>query len=818
MTTRCVLLVSLPIPLSFFFPLIGGQLDTHTSSKTFKMFSPGGSTQTQTQTRFHLNHSHETLLSPSPSHPFTRHLLPQFSLCFSLTSVVAAVDERQRKVDTGTLAQKIAALAKPMEQAVTVEVKLVGFDGDGYLGVTLGERDFAPYLEALRADVHAHVLRSAGGGGGGGDDATADEHTMPIKTQFYFHVTKASRRLNGEIQSAVRGAVTAASEADGGAGDLAVIPHDLTEDVVRADYMKSSIAYTLYILNPDSPGRPYVYSYDSARYGGGGKGSSGGGVGGGMNVKGGRGAWAGGSGCPGTLWVSKEHYAWVDLTAGPVSYGPRTSGEGLVWESLPRVTDVHRRRPASLVVPLVGLLRRACALLFSPPMDHGPVEHWDDTRVNVVRITDLPKGNADHSAPLGLDAIEEALRSAVLPGQTVSVAEREVGVGGCSFCVAAMHRALKAAAHVSAPHPALSAATTTATTATNDEDGVGVSGGGGGGAGGGAGGGVSGRYHEYLDVSELHYWMGAFRERISAETGIDLGAPGTGETRKVAVGGGGGLSKGGNVNGDGEGRRVRAVPVFLFDLVRTEPLLLDRRHQAVAFPDMVLAVRTRSPAAAVDLQCDGKVALTEPADLHRPLLAGVLQSGWGVAPTHLSWGEPQNRSVADHLFSVGNTPFGHLAAAAGPSLAFPQADAVKRHVILSQVNKTIADAGKLLRAVEKMADGEALLPPEDHEEYGGRWASLLFKQERALAAAAMHDYAKALHFALSARHDLAAASRLMSAAARKLDARLECFEDAPVALGMVAWVVGGIAAAALAVVKGRSVIMPWYNIRVAKQF
>ena len=49
----------------------------------------------------------------------------------------------------------------------------------------------------------------------------------------------------------------------------------------------------------------------------------------------------------------------MDLTAGPVSYGPRTSGEGLVWESLPRVTDVHRRRPAALVVLLVGLLRRA---------------------------------------------------------------------------------------------------------------------------------------------------------------------------------------------------------------------------------------------------------------------------------------------------------------------------------------------------------------------------------------------------------------------------------------------------------------------------
>lgn len=179
---------------------------------------------------------------------------------------------------------------------------------------------------------------TTGGGGGGGDDdggGDADSHTLPITTQFYFHVTKASQRLNGEIQSAVRGAVAADAETRGGAGDLALIPHDLTEDAVRADYMKSNIAYTLYILNPDWPGRPYAYSYDSARYGGG------------------RGRPSGGTGCPGTLWVAKDHYAWVDLTAGPVTYGPRTSGEGLVWESLPRITDAHRRRPAALVVLLV---------------------------------------------------------------------------------------------------------------------------------------------------------------------------------------------------------------------------------------------------------------------------------------------------------------------------------------------------------------------------------------------------------------------------------------------------------------------------------
>ena len=33
-----------------------------------------------------------------------------------------------------------------------------------HLGVALSERDFAPYLAALRADVNAHVLRGNGNG------------------------------------------------------------------------------------------------------------------------------------------------------------------------------------------------------------------------------------------------------------------------------------------------------------------------------------------------------------------------------------------------------------------------------------------------------------------------------------------------------------------------------------------------------------------------------------------------------------------------------------------------------------------------------
>lgn len=37
-------------------------------------------------------------------------------------------------------------------------------------------------------------------------------------------------------------------------------------------------------------------------------------------------------------------YAWIDLSAGPLTYGPETAGEGIVtWFSIPRVDMVGLR-------------------------------------------------------------------------------------------------------------------------------------------------------------------------------------------------------------------------------------------------------------------------------------------------------------------------------------------------------------------------------------------------------------------------------------------------------------------------------------------
>ena len=115
----------------------------------------------------------------------------------------------------------------------------------------------------------------------------------------------------------------------------------------------------------------------------------------------------------------------------------------------------------------------------------------------------------------------------------------------------------------------------------------------------------AGTHREFLDSKELRYWLSAFRSRIADEIELDLGD---------------------RVDGN-EGNRVRVVPVFLFDSVQTEALLLDGSQSAVSFPDMALAVRTRAPSRLTRFQCGDLPVLTEPADVHRSLLGAILTTG-----------------------------------------------------------------------------------------------------------------------------------------------------------------------------------------------
>lgn len=133
------------------------------------------------------------------------------------------------------------------------------------------------------------------------------------------------------------------------------------------------------------------------------------------------------------------------------------------------------------------------------------------------------------------------------------------------------------------------------------------------------------------------------------------------------------------------------LPVFLFDFSHDNTWLLDRKHQAVAFDDMVIAVQSKTPLLQSDFFCrrgnahHGYAAqrvLLPARDATRAVLGAVLQSVWDVAPTHESRQRAARSPSTSLLWSAdGTNPFGPFALLApvtpAESLSFALRDVIR---------------------------------------------------------------------------------------------------------------------------------------------
>jgi len=116
--------------------------------------------------------------------------------------------------------------------------------------------------------------------------------------------------------------------------------------------------------------------------------------------------------------------------------------------------------------------------------------------------------------------------------------------------------------------------------------------------------------------------------------------------------------------------------------------LLDRFHQAVSFPEMVLALQTKSGAATLDYSCSDEMVTLDAADATRPMLGALLQTGWGVAPTHEHFSGKKQSAEVNFVWSAANTPFGPFSASA--KLNFAVFDAARRNLVFSALNASLA--------------------------------------------------------------------------------------------------------------------------------
>lgn len=607
----------------------------------------------------------------------------------------------------GSLAEKIEKLQTPLETTTSVEVKLIGFSGDGQFGISLSDVDFAPYLEALKSEIRAHVL----------DDK---QTTLPLKTKFFFRITSAPHHLAGVLQNAIHRAVEEAPQGSNPhADDLVQISHSVVDNVLKEDFHKSELAYTIYLLNPTSASKRYIYHYRDQ---------------GEAQMQGGT------PGCPGPLWVSGERYLWVDLTAGPTTYGPHSAGEGVFLEnSLPRPEHYPKHQhKRGLVADLVGLLQSACDHLLAPPIAHANLRFYTNVTIQVIRITDKPldaSGDTtqeDFEAGLDLEGLQSQLRALGAGPEMVDVLVKHVSFGTCDYCVAAYTRALRS--HITnamwrPPVPKGKSPKDTEHSAHHTNV-------------------YQARTHDYLDSKELHAALQRFEAHLWTEIGLKPRSPSL---------------------------TSRVIAVYLYDLSSEDLVLLDRHSQVTAFPDMLLAVRSRAGETLVDYSCGGNAVLMQPHNMARPLLGGVLEAVWGVAPTQLAWRESTQSISRTYAWSVGLTPFGPFGS--GSNLSFVQKDAAVRNMIMTHMNMSLTTTLELLQTFAAFNQGEAPLNKEQGIEMQGRWNVLHFKLHRAARTAAIHNFNASIYWALSAHHEVRAMHEILTKASRELKTTLKCFEE-----------------------------------------
>ncbi|KAF8399425.1 hypothetical protein HHK36_015290 [Tetracentron sinense] len=420
--------------------------------------------------------------------------------------------------------------------------------------------------------------------------------------------------------------------------------------------------------------------------------------------------------CFGSIWTGKDRYLWIDLAAGPVDYGPALSGDGV----LPRgefhpLASLHGgpKSQKALLADMASLIWSAYQVLLVPSLRISVP--FENSLI--VQFIHVHGSEGKDSAGLDWSSIERTFMDEVNDGGLLlgdqSLRFKTYGVNFADCPICSF---------------AISRSMNSYTSRFLFENYTLI---------------VS----EYLDSKRLHQILSD-----SAE-----------EMRRVA-----------KIPEEDFGR---ILPVYVFDLDYNRLLLLDRYHQSVAFRDMVIAVRTKSSQTVSDYNCNGRHVITQTRELERPLVGSILQSMWGVSPTHLLWSPRHNSTLVDYTWSVGQTPFGPFSETS--SLSFVQKDAARRNVLLTSLNYTIGSALDVLESIAAHGGDRNLLKQNRHVEFVQRWNLLKYKLDKAVSALSRLDFEMALYFLRSSDHDLYAIHSLVYHASQELEASLVCFKDPP---------------------------------------
>ncbi|XP_058213202.1 uncharacterized protein LOC131325133 isoform X2 [Rhododendron vialii] len=132
-------------------------------------------------------------------------------------------------------------------------------------------------------------------------------------------------------------------------------------------------------------------------------------------------------------------------------------------------------------------------------------------------------------------------------------------------------------------------------------------------------------------------------------------------------------------------RSALEVPLFWF--INNDPLFVDKHYQAKALSDMVIVVQSEPPAWESHLQCNGRSLLWNLRRPIKPALAAVAEHLAGLVPLHLAYSHAHETAIEDWIWSVGCNPLS--VTSQGWHISQFQSDTIARSYILTALEESI---------------------------------------------------------------------------------------------------------------------------------
>eukprot|EP01103_Thecamoeba_quadrilineata_P016325 TRINITY_DN542_c0_g1_i1.p1 TRINITY_DN542_c0_g1~~TRINITY_DN542_c0_g1_i1.p1 ORF type:complete len:277 (-),score=28.61 TRINITY_DN542_c0_g1_i1:31-861(-) len=219
----------------------------------------------------------------------------------------------------------------------------------------------------------------------------------------------------------------------------------------------------------------------------------------------------------------------------------------------------------------------------------------------------------------------------------------------------------------------------------------------------------------------------------------------------------------------------KSVTIYLFHITKMPLLLIDRAHQSVSFPEIVVALQTQREytQSHPEFQCGERFVTIDQTDATRSVLASLLQSVWGLSPIYQTWNPVRGEVNVDYTWAIGKTPFGSLSDSV--KLNFHARYSAVSLPLFSLVNTTITTLIDLLEHFEQYElDVHELLEEGEYLRYVQRWNMLMFKLNEAINFVSLGKFNATYSYVNSMKHDASALIHLSHDASTRSYSYLSC--------------------------------------------